>query len=374
MTQSNSHLHHRRTPSSNGSKVRTSRPALHRKGTYSVNHSISKLGSGQVRRPEPESDHQPDMAASFLNFCAMCERQITVPDNSLLYCSERYSYSFSLISYLSLCLGTHFGLISPQSPLLNGHLLTLFICSCRRKDSHKPLSASFPSSSSIPYSRSPPTSPLISFRMLVAPMTPTKLPAKSTLAAGIPTDFHNSKVDQDPSEWKPVIPAAHSSTGSLASTEAWHYLSQFHGSEPSFPRRHHGAGHRSSASLSTLMSATAPVPSLTHTPSTTASSFSSTASDYIGYMPDSSHRPLPPRHNPYFSNGAGVTKSVELVVPHVDTPSVHANAVDMSDSGSIFPASSSLWNESLAGKTPTETVAKAPSALDLPIMLKQETS
>ncbi|GFF43725.1 hypothetical protein IFM51744_05577 [Aspergillus udagawae] len=334
MTQSNSHLHHRRTPSSNGSKVRTSRPALHRKGTYSVNHSISKLGSGQVRRPEPESDHQPDMAASFLNFCAMCERQITVPDNSLLYCSE----------------------------------------SCRRKDSHKPLSASFPSSSSIPYSRSPPTSPLISFRMLVAPMTPTKLPAKSTLAAGIPTDFHNSKVDQDPSEWKPVIPAAHSSTGSLASTEAWHYLSQFHGSEPSFPRRHHGAGHRSSASLSTLMSATAPVPSLTHTPSTTASSFSSTASDYIGYMPDSSHRPLPPRHNPYFSNGAGVTKSVELVVPHVDTPSVHANAVDMSDSGSIFPASSSLWNESLAGKTPTETVAKAPSALDLPIMLKQETS
>jgi hypothetical protein len=28
----------------------------------------------------------------------------------------------------------------------------------------------------------------------------------------------------------------------------------------------------------------------------------------------------------------------------------------------------------LAGKTPTETVTKAPSALDLPIMLKQETS
>ncbi|KAF7175371.1 hypothetical protein CNMCM7691_007962 [Aspergillus felis] len=333
MTQSNSHLHHRRTPSSNGSKVRTSRPALHRKGTSSVNHSISKLGSGQVRRPEPESDHQPDMAASFLNFCAMCERQITVPDNSLLYCSE----------------------------------------SCRRKDSHKPLSASFPPSGSIHYSRSPPTS-LVSFRMIVAPMTPTKVPGKSTPSTGIPTDFHDSNVDQDPSEWKPVIPAGHGHTGSLASTEAWHYLSQFHASEPSFPRRRHGAGHRSSASLSTLMSATAPVPSLTHTPSTTASSFSSTASDYIGYMPDSSHRPLPPRHNPYFSNGAGVTKSVELVVPHVDTPSVHANAVDMSDSGSIFPASSSLWNESLAGRTPTETVTKAPSALDLPIMLKQGSS
>ncbi|KAH1489586.1 hypothetical protein LV164_001987 [Aspergillus fumigatus] len=334
MTQSNSHLHHRRTPSSNGSKVRTSRPTLHRKGTYSVNHPISKLGSGQVRRPEPESDRQPDMAASFLNFCAMCERQITVPDNSLLYCSE----------------------------------------SCRRKDSHKPLSASFPSSGSIPYLRSPPTSPLVSSRMIVAPMTPTKAPLKSTPTTGISTDVHDSKVDQDPSEWKPVIPAAYGSTGSLASTEAWHYLSQFHGSEPLFPRRRDGAGHRSSASLSTLMSATAPVPSLTHTPSTTASSFSSTASDYIGYIPESSHRPLPPRHNPYFSNGAGVTKSVELVVPHVETPSMHANAVDLSDSGSIFPASSSLWNESLAGKTPTEAVTKAPSALDLPIMLKQETS
>ncbi|KAL5691536.1 hypothetical protein EMGR_006903 [Emarellia grisea] len=314
MTQSNSHLHHRRTPSSNGSKVRTSRPTLHQKGTYSVNHPISKLGSGQVRRPEPESDRQPDMAASFLNFC------------------------------------------------------------CRRKDSHKPLSASFPSSGSIPYLRSPPTSPLVSSRMIVAPMTPTKAPLKSTPTTGISTDVHDSKVDQDPSEWKPVIPAAYGSTGSLASTEAWHYLSQFHGSEPLFPRRRDGAGHRSSASLSTLMSATAPVPSLTHTPSTTASSFSSTASDYIGYIPESSHRPLPPRHNPYFSNGAGVTKSVELVVPHVETPSMHANAVDMSDSGSIFPASSSLWNESLAGKTPTETVTKAPSALDLPIMLKQETS
>ncbi|RHZ56522.1 uncharacterized protein CDV56_107509 [Aspergillus thermomutatus] len=330
MTQANPHLHHRRTPSSNGSKVRTSRPALHRKGTYSVNHPISKLGSGQVRRPEPES--QPDMAASFLNFCAMCERQITVPDNSLLYCSE----------------------------------------SCRRKDSHKPLSASFPSSGSISYSRSPPTSPLVFSRMIVAPMIPTKVPVKSSPAIRIPTDFHDSKVDQDPSEWKPVIPAAHGSTGSLASSEAWHYLAQFHGGEPSFPRRRHGAGHRSSASLSTLMSATAPVPSLTHTPSTTASSFSSTASDYISYMHDSSHRPLPPRHNPYFSSISGVTKGVELVVPHVETPSVHANAVDMSDSGSIFPASSSLWNESLAGKTPTETVTKTPSALDLPIMLKQE--
>lgn len=77
MTQSNSHLHHRRTPSSNGSKVRTSRPALHRKGTYSVNHSISKLGSGQVRRPEAESDRQPDMAASFLNFWYVVARSLS---------------------------------------------------------------------------------------------------------------------------------------------------------------------------------------------------------------------------------------------------------------------------------------------------------
>lgn len=72
MTQSNNH--HRRTPSgSNVPKLRNSRPALHRRGTSWVNHSISKLGSGQVTKQlELEDDRQPEMAASFLNFWYVC--------------------------------------------------------------------------------------------------------------------------------------------------------------------------------------------------------------------------------------------------------------------------------------------------------------
>ncbi|KNG88370.1 hypothetical protein ANOM_003336, partial [Aspergillus nomiae NRRL 13137] len=91
MTQGNFSFHHRRSPSgSYAPKLRTARPALHRKGTSFVNHSISKLGAGHTRHSESDNECQFEMAASFLNFCAMCERQITIPDNSRLYCSERY--------------------------------------------------------------------------------------------------------------------------------------------------------------------------------------------------------------------------------------------------------------------------------------------
>lgn len=54
------------------------------------------------------------------------------------------------------------------------------------------------------------------------------------------------------------------------------------------------------------------------------------------------HRPLPPRHK-------NSSKSVELVVPHVNAPVVDVTApeergeAEVSDRGSIFPASSSLW-------------------------------
>ncbi|RAL12148.1 uncharacterized protein BO97DRAFT_434529 [Aspergillus homomorphus CBS 101889] len=313
MTQGN--FHHRRTPSgSNTTKVRTSRPALHRRGTSFVTHSISKLGSGQpTKHLEVEDDRQPEMAASFLNFCAMCERQITVPDNTLLYCSE----------------------------------------SCRRKDSHKPLSASFPSTSSMSSSSTPPTSPLMSPRMIVAPLTPTKSSTRLSSSARIPGEWLDAKPDQDPTEWKPVIPMG-TGTTSLATSDAWKYLSQFHNEDSGAPLRRPGFGHRSSASLSTLMSATGPAPSLTHTPSTVASSFSSNASDYVGQMHDPVYRPLPPRHNPHTCSSSA-TKGVELVVPHVHVQAEGVSLVDMSDEGSIFPASSALWNEKPLSKTSTLT-------------------
>jgi ECL1/2/3 zinc binding proteins len=36
-----------------------------------------------------EQEEQPEMSASFLQYCATCEKQIFTPNNSILYCSER---------------------------------------------------------------------------------------------------------------------------------------------------------------------------------------------------------------------------------------------------------------------------------------------
>ncbi|KAB8204637.1 life-span regulatory factor-domain-containing protein [Aspergillus parasiticus] len=302
MTQGNFSFHHRRSHSgSYAPKLRTARPALHRKGTSFVNHSISKLGAGHTRQSESDNDCQSEMAASFLNFCAMCERQITIPDNSRLYCSE----------------------------------------SCRRKDSHKPLSASFTSNHTMPSSTTPPSSPPMSPRTIVPPMTPTKAPITSTQAIRILGEFHDSKTDQDPSEWKPVIPMDTGSSASRASSDAWQYLSQFHSGSAPVPMRRPRVEHRSSASLFTLLGSTGAPPSLTHTPSTAASSFSSNASE--SYLSEPAHRPLPPRRKSYFSGSANGAKGVELVVPHMEVR-VGDSTVDM-NGGSIFPASSGLWGD-----------------------------
>ncbi|KAE8146319.1 life-span regulatory factor-domain-containing protein [Aspergillus avenaceus] len=316
--------HHRRSHSgSYAPKLRTARPALHRKGTSFVNHSISKLGAGHPRQYEPD-----EMAASFLNFCAMCERQITVPDNSLLYCSE----------------------------------------SCRRKDSHKPLTASFTSNQSMTSSTTPPTSPPMSPRTIVPPMTPTRAPVRSTQASRIMGDFHDAKTDQDPSEWKPVISMSSGASASLASSEAWHYLAQFHGSSAPVPVRRPRTDHRSSASLSTLVSATGALPSLTHTPSTVASSFSSNASE--GYMNESAHRPLPPRHNPYFSSSTSGAKGVELVMPHVKVREM--DSTNDVNGGSIFPASSGLWNDT--AKAASTVMITGGASLPIPAIPHRESS
>lgn len=159
-------------------------------------------------------------------------------------------------------------------------------------------------------------------------MTPTRVPS-----IGEPNQNHDAKSDLDPTEWKPVISR---SSSSLASTEAWHYLSQFHGGSMQ------SSVHRSSSSLPALAGGHSQshsrVPSLTNTPSV-ASSVSSTASDYMGSMKEA--RPLPPRHNPYFA-GTSMGKGVELVVPHIAVND-DLDPVSFSDSGSIFPASSAVW-------------------------------
>lgn len=174
----------------------------------------------------------------------------------------------------------------------------------------------------------------------------------------IPSDLHDAQSDLDPTEWKPIISGSdggrqhgrNASSSSLASSDAWAYLSQFHyhrddarisSSTPSSllhtmmpSRRSPPTTRNSTSSLSTMGT-----PSLVNTPSTTTASSSVTSSppsssgDYISaagaattsygygayaYAADSG-RPLPPRHNPSFSTSAGATKGVELVVPHIIT-------------------------------------------------------
>ncbi|EED21954.1 conserved hypothetical protein [Talaromyces stipitatus ATCC 10500] len=317
-----------------GSAIKPQRPALYHRKTASAHfhhpqrnkshQSLGRLlgaGSGPASYSvKPEVEHF-EMATSFLQYCAMCEKQITVPSNSVLYCSE----------------------------------------SCRRKDSCKPLSAS-----SYTYTMtSSPSSPInIDTSSSIMSTTPTSkpIPVSRPLVARIPSDLHDAKSDLDPTEWKPIISGGNhrhgrdGSSTSLASSDAWNYLSQFHhprgqderisSSTPSSSMplfRRPPTARNSTSSLSTM------APSLVNTPSTTTASSSvtgsppssssmSSASEYIsaaipsygGYgnytstsemavagMMDPS-RPLPPRHNPSFSNGgAGATKGVELVVPHI---------------------------------------------------------
>lgn len=256
----------------------------------------------------------------------MCEKQITVPCNSVLYCSERY-LSTSIPTYVCACI--YF-------------ILTYY--SCRRKDSCKPLSASsyaytMSSSTTITTTTTtPPSSPPMSPRAIVAPLTPTRSSsptATPTLLSRIPSDLHEAKSDLDPTEWKPVIHHSQqhypgrrtpSSTSLSSSSEAWTFLSQFH--HPHYNHYNHNyerrstasTAHRSSASLSSTLGGLA-APSLTHTPSTVASSVNSTASssplDYYNFGCYDAARPLPPRHNPSYT---GATKGVELVVPHIAAP------------------------------------------------------
>ncbi|KAK5801156.1 hypothetical protein VI817_003368 [Penicillium citrinum] len=303
MTQS-----HRRSPSSSHylSKPKSSsRPILHRRGTSGANLSISKLGSGHHHSHSNSSqsrkvDESEFDMASFLNFCAMCEKQITVPNNTLLYCSE----------------------------------------GCRRKDSCKPLSASMPSMStmtSTTTTTTPPSSPPLSPRTIVAPMTPTRVQSNPPSARISRKPSHSTSSDLDPTEWKPVITSTPTSIP-LASSEAWNYLSQFHGpDQPLLTRR---STSRSTTSLPGLAGST---PSLSSSISSSAS-----ASEYLGSY---EHRPLPPRHNPSFS---GAAKGVQLVVPHLSSvPGVVVEMVDNipvsdSDAGSIFPASSSVWEDEVS--------------------------
>ncbi|KAL2357872.1 hypothetical protein BJ546DRAFT_834493 [Cryomyces antarcticus] len=51
-------------------------------------HSIPKAGPGWRKGVGRKEEDDQVMAATFLQFCATCEKQIVFPNNSVLYCSE----------------------------------------------------------------------------------------------------------------------------------------------------------------------------------------------------------------------------------------------------------------------------------------------
>ncbi|EXJ90927.1 hypothetical protein A1O1_04033 [Capronia coronata CBS 617.96] len=246
-------------------------------------------GSGdstpRIQSPTDTKPKEKEMAASFLQYCAMCEKQIMTPCNSILYCSE----------------------------------------ACRRKDSAKPLSAS--SIASPPQAASTPLTPhhtTIALRTSSA----SPPPVHATPALRIPADIHDAKSDLDPTEWKPKLQRR-------TNSEAFQYLSRFnltmngsgsvftseteshHTVQPRKPERPANVRHKSTASMSMSTSGMT-TPSLGNTPTTTASSFDS-------FYYDFNLRPLPPRQNPLYSTNAGTYKGIDLVTPHIPPPVVNVD-------------------------------------------------
>ncbi|KAF2112660.1 hypothetical protein BDV96DRAFT_602047 [Lophiotrema nucula] len=83
--------HHTRHPSNHSKRplpahARPSKPAPLTK--RSTSHGASKSVQKAALRKEEDLEDEEGMATSFLNFCTYCEKQIVVPNNFVLYCSE----------------------------------------------------------------------------------------------------------------------------------------------------------------------------------------------------------------------------------------------------------------------------------------------
>ncbi|MCJ1390137.1 hypothetical protein MMC18_002995 [Xylographa bjoerkii] len=215
------HVHHRSPPYLKKSTPKSHRPALPK--SLSSPKLAGKGGKSKVAEEHLEKgEEDDDMAASFLQYCAMCEKQIIVPNNSILYCSE----------------------------------------SCRRKDGNKTVAAD---SYLTGYNTAMPTSPepMDVFALTTRPIVARRRPTVLSNDISKPPLLHHFKSDLDPTEWKPDL--VHRST-----SEANNYLSQFHRSPPGaiMPRRSALNGRSTTSAL--MMAQTAP--SLSHTPTTSMTS------------------------------------------------------------------------------------------------------
>ncbi len=130
---------------------------------------------------------------------------------------------------------------------------------------------------------------------------------------------------------------------------------------PSLLNANNNHHHHSTTSMNSLLNnnnnntTTTGTPSLSLTPTTTASSLS-TSIDYITTTThphyDFNTRPLPPRHDPSYSSSAGAIKGgYDLVMPHV-APPVMASSV--SDHVHFHGG---VWEKQTVRKLPVESSA-----------------
>ncbi|QDS74845.1 hypothetical protein FKW77_002947 [Venturia effusa] len=256
--------HHHRNPSS-GRKPQATPGRSSRPGPGNKRHSghltVPKANGKNVKRREEETEEDA-MAASFPQYCATCEKQIAVPSDSILYCSE----------------------------------------GCRRKDNAKVLSYSHGVDS-------PPMTPLQQFSF-------DDLPVRDIIPQRSPTvtnskRFSYSSLSEDEGQYSES--ESHHGYTNHRHSDATYYIHQLQAEDSpnsSTPRPHY---NRSSTTLSTLSNA----PSLSHSPT------SSTAGMSYPYTPSSTaQRPLPSRINP-FSTSYNDTRSIDLVNPFAPTSSRH---------------------------------------------------
>lgn len=242
--------------------MKTTRPALlgaskiSLKGNGKVKQAADKPEETETETFVGEEEDDDDMATSFLQFCTTCDRQILVPKNSLLYCSER----------------------------------------CKRIDAeHIPSYLSYTSPSRATYNDESDVDPYGSkTRGPVERAMPTP---RLMVSARIPPKAHEGKPDLDPTEWKPKCP--HRPT-----SDASNYLGQFHHKPPtSWSPRRPAAIHGQ-----TMNSVPLNAPSLSATPS--ASSTSSSGDSVAGTPYNFTNRSL-------MHSASTALKPMDLVTPHV---------------------------------------------------------
>jgi ECL1/2/3 zinc binding proteins len=313
--------HHVHTAASHRHPSFTRRPA---RPAFKRNCSSYKAKRVSIEDPSDliHSASDDSMAASFLQYCALCENQIITPSNSILYCSE----------------------------------------ACRRKDTNKPLSTSTSSVGSA-HHHSPHSSPATpsasfkefggfsgSFRDILPQRSPTAVTPNrfSYTSLSSAADSEVESYEHEHSEYSDSGPML-SMTPTRprltprSDSEAARYLRQFQSPSMQAETPTRQARHRSSKAYSRSSTANSIIASRTssQTPSPSSSPSSGQAafdrppsrkdSASAGFAVHSSSnllyssstgasttvpygQPFPPRTNPFYSSSYGA-KNISLVTP-----------------------------------------------------------